>query len=448
MKKNKKGIRWLYEELPTLVSSGVLSGESSEKLRQYYGNIKGIDSRKIALTIFAVIGSFLIGGGIILILAHNWVDMPKVIRTILSFAPLIIAQILAGYVIRTKRESSAWSESSAVFLMLSIASSIALIGQTYHIYGDLGSFLFTWMLTSFPIIYLLNSSASAILYLAGITAWAGYSQSEGGHAMLFWPLAALAIPHIWLSVKREKYSSRSIFLCWAVVASSSIATGIVLEKVFPGLWIIIYSGLFAVLYLAGSFWFRDAPTIWQRPFHSAGVLGITVLSIMLTYEWAWNDIGWHYYRYESCCYEFAALIDYILTAAFTLNSVILLVMCIRKKESERIFWGIAPVVAIVGYLLAAYYDHFCGPSMVLYNVYLFMLGIVTLVSGLKIKKLGKINAGMIIIAILIILRFFDSDFSFVVRGIAFIIVGLGFLAANFAIIKRNKTENALSRKEV
>ena len=33
-------------------------------------------------------------------------------------------------------------------------------------------------------------------------------------------------------------------------------------------------------------------------------------------------------------------------------------------------------------------------------------------------------------------RFFDSDLSFVTRGIGFIIVGLGFLVANVLLFKR------------
>ncbi len=42
---------------------------------------------------------------------------------------------------------------------------------------------------------------------------------------------------------------------------------------------------------------------------------------------------------------------------------------------------------------------------------------------------------MLMLAALIITRFFDSDLGFVVRGLAFIGVGIGFLAANVVLIR-------------
>jgi hypothetical protein len=43
---------------------------------------------------------------------------------------------------------------------------------------------------------------------------------------------------------------------------------------------------------------------------------------------------------------------------------------------------------------------------------------------------------MLVIAILATARFFDTDLEFVVRGVAFIAIGLGFLATNVIVFKR------------
>jgi hypothetical protein len=43
---------------------------------------------------------------------------------------------------------------------------------------------------------------------------------------------------------------------------------------------------------------------------------------------------------------------------------------------------------------------------------------------------------MLVIAALALARFFDSDFEFVVRGIAFIVIGVGFLVTNLIVFKR------------
>jgi hypothetical protein len=43
---------------------------------------------------------------------------------------------------------------------------------------------------------------------------------------------------------------------------------------------------------------------------------------------------------------------------------------------------------------------------------------------------------MVVIAVLATARFFDTDLEFVVRGIAFILIGLGFLVTNLIVFKR------------
>ncbi|MGH7453602.1 MAG: DUF2157 domain-containing protein, partial [bacterium] len=209
--KNSKHIQWLYRELPALVNDGVITGEIAEKLRAYYGDIKEGSKSRIALIIFGVLGALLVGSGIILLLAHNWDELSRATRTVLSFAPLLIGQALVGWTLLKKRESIAWREGATTFLMLAIGASISLIGQTYHISGDLGKFLLTWMLLSIPLVYLLSATAPAMLYLWGITAWAGVRQYEAGHALFFWPLAALVVPYFLQAVKENRYGIRAVW---------------------------------------------------------------------------------------------------------------------------------------------------------------------------------------------------------------------------------------------
>ena len=72
------------------------------------------------------------------------------------------------------------------------------------------------------------------------------------------------------------------------------------------------------------------------------------------------------------------------------------------------------------------------------NCYAAVLAIGTIVRGFRYNRLGTLNAGMVIAAALIVARFFDSGLSFVVRGVAFILIGTGFLAANWILLKKRK----------
>ena len=433
--KNSKHLQWLYQELPALMNAGIISAETAEKLRAYYGEIKEGNKSRIALIIFGVLGALLIGSGIILLLAHNWDELSHAVRTVLSLTPLLIGQLLAGWAILRKRESMAWRESTATFVMLAIGASISLIGQTYHLSGDFGKFLLTWMLLSLPFVYLLRATAPALLYLWGITAWAGVRQSEAEHALFFWPLAALVIPYFWQAVKVNRYSIRAIILAWGISLSLCVATGIVLEGALPGLWIIVYSGFFAVLFLAGSSYFGEAPTLWQRPFHTVGACGIAGLAFILAYEWPWREIGWKYFRTSPEFHFNAALFDYVLTMTLFIVTLYFLFRKTCAQQTATWLFGVMPIVSLIGYLIVASGAN-TGLTLALFNLYLFACGLVVTINGIQAGRLGTVNAGMIILAALIVARFFDSELGFVIRGLAFILVGIGFFIVNWIIARK------------
>lgn len=431
----KKNIQWLYSELPDLINKGILSAEDSDKLKKYYGEITSGGRQKIVLTVFGILGAFLIGLGIILMLAHNWDAFSRPARTVISLTPLIIAQLLALWTILRHSASVAWRESVSTFFMLAIGSSIALIAQTYHISDSTANFLLTWMLLSIPIVYFMKASFPVILYLIGITCWSGFSQVEIWHAALFWPIFALAIPHVFQSAKNNMYSNRTAILFWGVSICLCVSTGIVMEGTVPGLWIIVYSALFAVLYLTDSLLFGEITGPWRNPFHTVGASGIFIFSLILTYEWAWESIGWRHYRTYGEYNQFAGILDYLLMTALLVIAVCLLVVSIRKRNFFKLLYGVLPVVTVFSYVICGFGENTIMP-IILFNIYLFVLGIATMTAGFRSYRIGVVNAGMIIIMAQIFARFFDSQMGFVLRGIIFILIGIGFLAANVVLIRR------------
>lgn len=435
----KKGVQWLYGQLPDLVGQGVLSSERAAALKSHYGPVAVRSARSIALITFSVIGALAIGMGIILILAYNWSDLSRPLRAGISMGLLVCAQALCAWVLVKRRESVAWREGSGTFLMLSIAATIALISQTYQIPGDLGGFLFTWMILSAPIMYVLNASAPAALYVAGITWWAGYAQVMGGHALWYWPLAAAFAPHLWRAIKEDPYGLRAVRLSWAAALSLCVAIGIVLEKMLPGLWIIVYSSYFAVIYLAGSHWFGDASNARQRPFQAVGATGIVVMALVFTFEEPWRDIGWSYYRTGLGYNVYAAIPDYVILAGLLIAAVYLLVSTMDRNREDRIVFGVFPFLAVAGFVLCSYEVNTLLP-VVLFNLYVLALGVAAIAKGIRSMRLDITNAGLLTLSALLLVRFFDSNLGFVERGIGFILVGAGFLITNLVLLKRgNRT---------
>ena len=108
---------------------------------------------------------------------------------------------------------------------------------------------------------------------------------------------------------------------------------------------------------------------------------------------------------------------------------------VRRRLASSIL-GALPAVAVIAYSLAAKNGTGELLATILFDLFLFAWGVGTLWRGLREDRLGVVNGGMLMLAALIILRFFDSDWSFIVRGLAFIVVGIGFFATNMVLIRR------------
>lgn len=153
----------LVEELPELIRNQVISEEVAINIRNYYVT-RQADSPNKLFTVFGVLGSLLVGLGIILIFAHNWDGFSRLLKTVLAFFPLILGQLLTAYAI-FREKSSVWKEATGTFLFFAVGSSIALISQIYNIPGDLGTYVLTWIVLCFPLIYILKSNAVAMLHI-------------------------------------------------------------------------------------------------------------------------------------------------------------------------------------------------------------------------------------------------------------------------------------------
>ena len=48
------------------------------------------------------------------------------------------------------------------------------------------------------------------------------------------------------------------------------------------------------------------------------------------------------------------------------------------------------------------------------------------------------NLGMFVIVLTAVIQFFNGDYSFIVKGLAFIFTGVGFLAVNIIVKKQRR----------
>jgi uncharacterized membrane protein len=430
---NKLAIRWLYKELPDLVAKGILTRESADKLQGYYGEVKGVSKTTITLIILGTVGALLIGMGIILLFAHNWEQLSRFTRAILSLAPLVVGQGLALWVLLKRSQSSSLKESAATFLSLMVGASIALISQTYNIPGDMGTFILTWMLLIAPLIYLMQASLSAAIYLIGITAWCGSNWNDPAKAILFWPLAAIIVPHFVWALRQEIYTLRTTLLSLTMVICTSVAVGFSLGKTWAGSWVIIFPSIYSICYLLGTMDVRTITTNWQRPLRLIGGIGLFVLAFQFTFKYAWQYFNGYSYGITRNITDLNVLPDHVVTIVIIAAAMLLFYDNVKRKNMIASLFGMVPLLSIAAYLVK---EQSIIMPQIIFNIYLFVLSTSCIISGIRGNKLGVVNAGMLMLAILIIARFFDSDIDFIMKGLVFIAIGIGFLVTNILLARR------------
>lgn len=423
------------KDLAELVEAAVINQETADRINFYYQS-KSNSSTSRLFIVFAIFGALLTGLGLILIIAHNWDELSRATKTVTSFMPLITGQLLCGYVLMKKQNNIAWRESTTTFLIFAVGAVIALISQIYNIPGSLSSFLLTWTILCFPLIYIMKSSLASLLFIIGITSYAcvtSYFSYPREDSYFYWPLLAGALPHYYQLYKKKPRSNFMVFHHWIIPLSIIITLGTV-AKTNGELMFIAYFSLLGLFYMIGDSAFFTPQKSINNGYKILGTLGTLILLLSLSFDDFWEKL--HSKDFP---------LDQVFTspefvAAFILSCLAAGLFYIQYKNKPT-----APVkpisyvfmLFIATYLLGLYFPF----SVVLINLSVFLIGLLTMREGSRNDHLGVLNLGLLIITALVICRFFDTDLSFVLRGMMFLTVGAGFFATNYIMLKkRNKNE--------
>jgi hypothetical protein len=157
-----------------------------------------------------------------------------------------------------------------------------------------------------------------------------------------------------------------------------------------------------------------------------------VLLLVLSFDWFWHDLrnkDLHFNELITSPEFFACVILSLLGLGIFYSQ--------QKNKSPK---DIEPIALVSLLFIITFMIGLSSLiSVVLINLFVFTIGILTILEGAKNEHLGILNYGLLIIVALAICRFFDTDLSFVIRGILFVSVGIGFFVTNYWMIKKRKT---------
>ena len=416
--------------MPELIENKVISKEVALSIEQYYHSKQNNSPNKLFM-VFGVLGSILVGLGIILILAHNWDDFTRSTKTIFAFLPLLIGQFFVGFSI-LKKKSATWKEASGTFLFFAVGASISLVAQIYNIPGNMSSFLLTWILLCLPLIYLLKSNSIMILHLVFITWYAcsyGYSfMNYGNSPWLYLALLALSLPHYWQLLKHKLDANITSIINWLVPLSLIITLGTFVEHE-EALGFLLYLLLFSLFYNIGKIPYFENQKLRRNGFLITGSLGIVTILLIASFRWLWKDI----IRIDS----FQVQELYMSAILFLMSILTLVYLYLKHKvKSFNIFQFVFVIFTVLFFIGI---NNEIVPA-ILVNMLIFALGVVTVKIGADKFHFGVLNYGLLIIAALVTCRFFDTDMSFVLRGLLFVGVGVGFFLTNYYMLKKQKSK--------
>jgi len=426
----------LEKDLDKMVEEGVISFETSRSIRNWYEQQQPSDNRRLTL-LFGVLGVLLVVSGIMLVLAHNWDSFPLTVKTVWAFLPLVVGQVGVGYVLLKKRDKEWWREISATWLALSIGGCIALISQIYHLPGELPDFLLTWLLLGAALIYLLPSQVVAVLFLAG-SVWyateAGYGYNSSLYAgYYFWGLLLWVLPFyrsLWVK-KKDGFFARLFH--FGFPAALLIGLGMHIGNSGYGWMWIAYASLLSIFYMLGTFIKSHSDHKISNGYYYSGMLG----SLLLLFIGSFVDFRKELLREKSLLIIDGGQLALVLAIILFLLALSGFIYLFGVKK----FTPFKPLAfSFVLFAAMIWMAHLSnGSAAIPANLYILGLGVWVLVEGSRQKSFFRINAGLGLIAILAICRFFDTELSFVLRGLIFITVGIGFALANYQMIQKKKT---------
>ncbi|MDR0666427.1 MAG: DUF2157 domain-containing protein [Campylobacteraceae bacterium] len=411
----KTPIAWLENELPLWVKDSLITQENADTILNRYKEQKNPAVTTISAAII-IFGTVLVGLGIISLLAYNWEFLSRLFKTVLAVIILLSSQGFALWVKRYKAASLAYNEAASLTLFLAFICSLAVISQAYNMGGDIMDFLTVSAVISIPIVYFFNSRSVAFL-LFGMIIFIiiedRFDYQE--YSLKGWGLLAAWLPWYILHLKNNRYANSAIFLnlIFFVGILAIFTTFSNQENQIPLIILLTLSAF----WMLGVLLYGEQERFYRRIFEILSKIGILTLLIFicisdrfLTFNYYAGDVKFIYWL------PFAAF--FVLFCCF---------------KRERFFELLLPLSPLFFYFMTTNENIEYIDASMIFSVFVAAGALAMTAGGVKKVNIMLANQGLIIISILMLIRFFDSDFSLLVKGFAFILTGALFIGANILL---------------
>ncbi|MFE5323295.1 DUF2157 domain-containing protein [Paenibacillus sp. NPDC056579] len=391
--------KWLEKEGLRWVERDIVTREQYERILLLY------EDKKHAIGILPILGSILVGLGILSFVAANWQDIPQLAR--LAMVILLMVSFYGGGEVFRRREHEKLGTALTALGYISFGAGIVLVGQMFHLVAyDITSFVI-WGTAGILLTYIVRSRFIYLLSLLVFTIAQYYSTTEfhqfsyAGFALMIAGLGYYA------------WKNQSTLLTWCFSLSYVLhCLMLVLDNEWKFLWFFVP---LMALYTVGD-WYKDRSTGYAL--QSVPLAAAFIFGIVMVLSW---DNG------PSDRNELLAEPLYYITALVVLFAASVAGKLMNKRNSSTFEW-----------ILAVPFVYLPAGISVLYLLALFFFSFYVLWRGYIEEWRFKINFGTVLFICSTMVAYGKLTWDFMDKSMFFIIGGLLLLVLSWFLNRRNK----------
>ena len=415
------------------VRDRIVSPEQAERIRALY---PAAPTAPWGMIVFSGLGAVIVGLGIILLLAFNWDVIPKLGKLGLIFGALAGAHGAGLWLRGQDSWRPALGEVFSVLGTMLFGAGIWLVAQIYNIDEHYPNGFLFWGLGALALAWALDSVPQGILAVVTLTIW-GMTECLGFDRELGWSLILVIVglaPLVWR--KRS-----------AVLAAVLLAGVYALLLTNAGEWgggsAAFAAAMSLSVLMVAAAKLRPAGTEYDRlgaVLRFYGLAGFLVCAYLLSFRHA----AAHLLRWREGAG--AALVPLYGYRWVPLGLAVVLwgrlLMRALRGEPTRVAWAewLCPIGLLYCHLLGATGTR--GETLFVALVFnLVCLGIagMWMVRGCREGGLRETVLGSLLLAAVVLARYFDLFDSLAARGLAFLVLG-GLLFAEGFFYRRRRRE--------
>jgi hypothetical protein len=311
---------------------------------------------------------------------------------------------------------------------------MALVSQIYNLPGQWTDLVFWWCVLAVPLAWVFQSHAVAIGYLLGIATWAiaessgaSFMQAQEADLRLWFSLLlAGGILPLWPGLdlrQRPPLGTRYVLAGSALIGFWSVAHQVGGWPVRGFFWMAMLTSAIVMLFPLD----REgvAEPLARKPQVLFGGIAIVFMALAATYEYPAREL--------LRAVESALSLSWCWLLGLIL--VVFGALAFRKGRYAVLAVAGLSLVPLPVYAIATLPEG-GWPLAITYSLVLLVTAVVLIALEL-LGRQGAARIGAALLTILVILRMADADLSLLTKGIAFIVIGCGFLGFN-AFISRHR----------